>query len=289
MTNTPILVAMIHNDATSATVDSVVYLPNDKGIFEIPQDKADQLIPHGFRFPEVEGEAHPETEPAPSQIEPLAPRDNPDVVSPQEAHDAGQQQAPQLPADEPALSTAVPVEANSTTIVEVMGDGQALHDTGEPVAPNAASEISDPASPADVPVTEPAPAASPAAAEITAPADASAPTAPSVETAADVADANAAAAASPALDAVTTAPDSLAEKSDGIAPDTALVEIAGLNGSSIQPSTFDLADGTTLQLGVVIAKAFQSTGATVEEWNALDDATREGFIAEVVKGLPLKA
>lgn len=61
-----------------------------------------------------------------------------------------------------------------------------------------------------------------------------------------------------------------------------------LYGSSVQPSTFDLADGLTLQLGDVVRTAFEASGLSVDDWNTQEDAAREASIAEVVSTLALK-
>jgi hypothetical protein len=55
-----------------------------------------------------------------------------------------------------------------------------------------------------------------------------------------------------------------------------------LFGSNIQPSTWTLGDGSTLQLGTVVAEAHKRSGHTVEGWNALPNDDREKFIADVV-------
>lgn len=60
-----------------------------------------------------------------------------------------------------------------------------------------------------------------------------------------------------------------------------------LLGSSVQPAQFTLYDGSKLPLGDVVAEAHKRTGATVKEWNALDDADREHLIADVIAGIQL--
>ena len=54
-----------------------------------------------------------------------------------------------------------------------------------------------------------------------------------------------------------------------------------LIGSSIQPSIVMVA-GLEVQLGDVVKAAWQKSGLTVEEWNALDNDPREAFIAAEV-------
>lgn len=58
-----------------------------------------------------------------------------------------------------------------------------------------------------------------------------------------------------------------------------------LLGSSVQPESFDLSDGSVLLLGDVVGRAHAASGLSVEDWNALDDSTREALIAETVDKL----
>jgi len=61
-----------------------------------------------------------------------------------------------------------------------------------------------------------------------------------------------------------------------------------LLGSNVQPATFGLVDGSTLQLGTVVGTAFERSGLkTAKEWNTLPDEEREEKIAAVVAELPL--
>lgn len=61
-----------------------------------------------------------------------------------------------------------------------------------------------------------------------------------------------------------------------------------LVGSSVQPSTFKLADGTELQLGDVVRRAYEASGmATAKEWNDLPGETQEHFIQAEVDKLDL--
>jgi hypothetical protein len=62
-----------------------------------------------------------------------------------------------------------------------------------------------------------------------------------------------------------------------------------LYGSSLQPATFELEDGTILQLGEVVRQAYEDSEAeTADAWNALSDEAREAMIRAVVEKLPLK-
>lgn len=66
------------------------------------------------------------------------------------------------------------------------------------------------------------------------------------------------------------------EKSEAGLPQLGEYDI--LNGSSVQPAIVKVA-GFELQLGQVVRAAWQKTGFTVEEWNALSDEAREAYIA----------
>lgn len=61
-----------------------------------------------------------------------------------------------------------------------------------------------------------------------------------------------------------------------------------LLGSSVQPATFTLKDDTVLQLADVVQKAFDESGKSEKQWNALKDTTRDKLIQAVVDDLPLK-
>ena len=56
-----------------------------------------------------------------------------------------------------------------------------------------------------------------------------------------------------------------------------------LFGSSVQPSSWKLDDGSTVQLGDVVRQAFEKSGLTEAAWNALPQDDREEKIAEMVK------
>jgi len=58
-----------------------------------------------------------------------------------------------------------------------------------------------------------------------------------------------------------------------------------LVGSSVQPESFELSDGSVLSLGDVVGRAHAASGLSVEDWNVLEDSAREGLIAETVDKL----
>ncbi|MBH1826267.1 hypothetical protein I5W35_03835 [Stenotrophomonas maltophilia] len=58
-----------------------------------------------------------------------------------------------------------------------------------------------------------------------------------------------------------------------------------LMGSSVQPASFELSDGSVLSLGDVVGRAHVASGLSVEDWNALEDSAREALIAETVDKL----
>ncbi|HHA2975935.1 TPA: hypothetical protein ACOFD8_003315 [Stenotrophomonas maltophilia] len=58
-----------------------------------------------------------------------------------------------------------------------------------------------------------------------------------------------------------------------------------LLGSNAQPASFELQDGTVLTLGDVVAQAYEASGLSVEDWNALEVGAREALIAETVDKL----
>lgn len=57
-----------------------------------------------------------------------------------------------------------------------------------------------------------------------------------------------------------------------------------LIGSSVHPATFNI-HGTTYQLGDIVARAHKGSGLDVQEWNELEDGTREDMIDEVLDAL----
>ncbi|MCF3478848.1 hypothetical protein ACF8O9_10135 [Stenotrophomonas geniculata] len=58
-----------------------------------------------------------------------------------------------------------------------------------------------------------------------------------------------------------------------------------LVGSSVQPESFELSDGSVLSLGEVVGRAHAASGLSVEDWNALEESAREALIAETVDKL----
>ncbi len=62
-----------------------------------------------------------------------------------------------------------------------------------------------------------------------------------------------------------------------------------LVGSNVLPSNIELAQGVTVQLGEVVRQAFEHTGLTVAEWNALEEGDREAELAAMVRELQSRA
>lgn len=58
-----------------------------------------------------------------------------------------------------------------------------------------------------------------------------------------------------------------------------------LLGSSVQPESFKLSDGSVLSLGDVVGRAHVASGLSVEDWNALDSTAREALIADTIDKL----
>jgi hypothetical protein len=58
-----------------------------------------------------------------------------------------------------------------------------------------------------------------------------------------------------------------------------------LVGSSVQPESFELSDGSVLSLGDVVGRAHAASGLSVDDWNAPEDSAREALIAETVDKL----
>ena len=58
-----------------------------------------------------------------------------------------------------------------------------------------------------------------------------------------------------------------------------------LLGSSVQPASFEISDGSVLSLGDVVGRAHVASGLSVEDWNALDSTAREALIADTVDKL----
>jgi len=57
-----------------------------------------------------------------------------------------------------------------------------------------------------------------------------------------------------------------------------------LLGSSLLPAMIWIGE-KQVQLGDVVCKAFEKTGLTASEWNALEPLKREGLLAETVYAL----
>lgn len=72
------------------------------------------------------------------------------------------------------------------------------------------------------------------------------------------------------------------------AGEPAFVDDVYLLGSDKQPSEFILKDNSVLQLGDVVARAFELSGAKTNlEWNSLPGDVLEGYIQNVVDSLDL--
>jgi len=63
------------------------------------------------------------------------------------------------------------------------------------------------------------------------------------------------------------------------------VDAPTLFGSSVQPASWNLPDGSVLQLSDVVAEAHKRSGTTVEGWNSLTQDEREKCIANIVEEL----
>lgn len=55
-----------------------------------------------------------------------------------------------------------------------------------------------------------------------------------------------------------------------------------LFGSSKQPDSWKLPDGSTLELSTVVSEAHNRSGLTMKQWNALPQDERESLISEIV-------
>lgn len=58
----------------------------------------------------------------------------------------------------------------------------------------------------------------------------------------------------------------------------------GLFGSNVQPSMIDI-NGTEVQLGGAVMRAFEASELTADEWNALPEAEREEQIAAAIEAM----
>ncbi|WP_285301967.1 hypothetical protein [Stenotrophomonas maltophilia group sp. Smal13] len=62
-----------------------------------------------------------------------------------------------------------------------------------------------------------------------------------------------------------------------------------LLGSNVLPANIELADGVSVQLGEVVRQAFEHTGLTAADWNALEEGDREAELAAMVRELQSRA
>ncbi|WP_329914041.1 hypothetical protein [Stenotrophomonas sp. SMYL86] len=62
-----------------------------------------------------------------------------------------------------------------------------------------------------------------------------------------------------------------------------------LLGSNVLPANIELADGVSVQLGELVRQAFEHTGLTVADWNALEEGDREAELAAMVRELQSRA
>lgn len=62
-----------------------------------------------------------------------------------------------------------------------------------------------------------------------------------------------------------------------------------LLGSNVLPANIELAEGVSVQLGEVVRQAFEHTGLSVADWNALEEGDREAELAAMVRELQSRA
>ncbi|HGM6729712.1 TPA: hypothetical protein ACKQBZ_000766 [Stenotrophomonas maltophilia] len=62
-----------------------------------------------------------------------------------------------------------------------------------------------------------------------------------------------------------------------------------LLGSNVLPANIELGEGVSVQLGEVVRQAFEHTGLTVADWNALEEGDREAELAAMVRELQSRA
>ncbi len=62
-----------------------------------------------------------------------------------------------------------------------------------------------------------------------------------------------------------------------------------LVGSNVLPANIELAEGISVQLGEVVRQAFEHTGLSIADWNALDEGDREAELAAMVRELQSRA
>lgn len=58
-----------------------------------------------------------------------------------------------------------------------------------------------------------------------------------------------------------------------------------LLGSNVLPANIELAEGVSVQLGEVVRQAFEHSGLSIADWNALDGDDREAELAAMVREL----
>ncbi len=58
-----------------------------------------------------------------------------------------------------------------------------------------------------------------------------------------------------------------------------------LLGSNMLPANIELAEGVSVQLGEVVRQAFEHSGLSIADWNALDGDDREAELAAMVREL----
>lgn len=58
-----------------------------------------------------------------------------------------------------------------------------------------------------------------------------------------------------------------------------------LLGSNVLPANIELADGVSVQLREVVRQAYEHSGLSIADWNALEDGDREAELAAVVREL----
>jgi hypothetical protein len=62
-----------------------------------------------------------------------------------------------------------------------------------------------------------------------------------------------------------------------------------LHGSDLLPAHIEIAEGNTVQLGEVVQRAYQASGMTPEQWNALEGAARDDLLEMEVAVLKTEA
>lgn len=62
-----------------------------------------------------------------------------------------------------------------------------------------------------------------------------------------------------------------------------------LVGSNVLPTNIELAEGVSVQLGEVVRQAYEHSGLSIADWNALDGDDREAELAAMVRELQSRA